>query len=92
MSQYYPFLTFLLIAVVFWMMLIRPQRRRQAELRQTQNSVEYGTEVMLGSGIYGRVVGLDDDTVNLEVSPGTSIKVARAAIVRVVDSAPDGDQ
>lgn len=92
MDQLYPFLTFLLIAVVFWMLLVRPARRRQAQLRQTQSSLEYGTEVMIGAGIYGRVVSFDEDTVDLEVSPGTNIKVARAAIVRVIEPSVEDDQ
>jgi len=90
-SQYYPFFTFVLIAVFFWMLLIRPARRRQAQLKETQSSLEYGTEVMLGAGIYGRVVGFDENTINLEVSPGTTMKVARAAIVRVVEPPANDD-
>ena len=79
------FLPFVLIAVVFWLLIIRPQRKRQHDLASTQSNIALGTEVMLGSGIYGTVASLDDDTVRLEVAPGTTVKVARQAIVRVVD-------
>jgi preprotein translocase subunit YajC len=80
------FLPFVLIALVFWFLIVRPQRRRQQALAATQSALGVGSEVMLGSGIFGRVASLDDETIQLEVSPGTSIKVSRAAIVRVVDS------
>ena len=79
------FLPFVLIALVFWFLIIRPQRRRQQELASTQGSVAPGTEVMLGSGIYGTVAAVDEDTLQLVLAPGTTIKVARAAVVRVIE-------
>ena len=79
------FLPFVLIALVFWFLIVRPQRRRQQELASTQSSLDIGTEVMLGSGIFGTVASLDEETVQLELSPGTTVKVARQAIVKVLD-------
>jgi len=78
------FLPFILLAGVFWLLIVQPQRRRQKELRRTQNSLGPGSEVMLGSGIFGTVVSLEDDAVHLEISPGTTVKVARQAVVRVL--------
>ena len=78
-------LPFVLIALVFWFLIVRPQRRRQQALAATQSSLGIGSEVMLGSGIFGRVASLDDETIRLEVAPGTLLKVSRAAIVRVLD-------
>jgi preprotein translocase subunit YajC len=75
----------LLIVLAFWLLVIRPTRKRQQEVTRTQNAVAPGLEVMLGSGIYGRVVALGDDTLDLEVAPGTHLKVARQAVVRVID-------
>lgn len=80
------FLPFVLIALVFWFLVIRPARKRQQEMSSVQSSVAVGARVMLGSGIFGTVVGLADDTVQLEVAPGTSITVARQAVVRVVEA------
>ena len=74
-----------LIVLVFWFLVIRPSRKRQQDMSRVQASIEVGAEVMLGSGIYGTVRATADDTIELEVSPGTSMKVARQAIVRVVD-------
>ena len=75
---------FILIAVVFWFLLIRPQRKRQLEMMATQRSVTVGDEVLLGAGIVGRVVGELDDYLELEIAPGVAMKVARAAVVRVL--------
>ena len=77
-------LPFVLIALVFWLLIVRPQRKRQQDLARTQAGIGPGAEVMLGSGIFGTVVSLDEETVQLEVAPGTTVKVARQAVVRVV--------
>ena len=92
MNQLYSFLPVVLIAVFFWLVLIRPAKRRQAQLRATQDSLEYGAEVVLHSGIYGRVVGFDEETLDLEVSPGTNLKVLRGAVARVVEPPTEGEQ
>jgi preprotein translocase subunit YajC len=81
-------LPFVLIAVVFWLLLIRPQRRRQLELARTQGGLEIGDEVMLGAGIVGRVASVDGEYIGLETSPGVQLRVARGAIVRVITPEP----
>jgi preprotein translocase subunit YajC len=78
-------LPFVLIALVFYFLILRPQRRRQQALATTQSALVPGAEVMLTSGIYGRVASLNDETIQLELSPGTHVKVARQAVVRVID-------
>ena len=77
----------LLILAAFWFLVIRPARKRQQEMSRVQDSVTPGSEVMLGAGIFGTVVSVNDDRVQLQVAPGTQITVARQAVVRVV-SAP----
>jgi preprotein translocase subunit YajC len=79
------FLPFVAIALLFWLLIIRPQRKRAHELSAVQRGLVPGTEVMLGSGIFGRVVAVADDSLSLEVAPGTVVKVARQAVVRVVE-------
>jgi preprotein translocase subunit YajC len=80
------FLPFVLLAAVFWFLIVRPQRRRQRELVSTQSSLGPGAEIMLGSGIFGTVASLDEETLQVEVAPGTVVKVARQAVVRVIDN------
>jgi preprotein translocase subunit YajC len=82
-------LPLVLILLVFWFLIIRPQRRRQQQLSATQSSLGIGSEVMLTSGIFGAVVSLEDETLHLEIAPGTTVKVARQAVVRVVEPEPD---
>lgn len=82
-------LPFVLIALVFWLLIVRPQRRRQQSMAATQAALQVGTEVMLGSGIYGRVASADDEetTILVEVAPGMVLKVARQAVIRVIEPA-----
>jgi preprotein translocase subunit YajC len=78
-------LPLVLILLVFWFLIIRPQRRRAQQLTATQSSLGIGSEVMLTSGIFGTVVSLEEETIHLEIAPGTTVKIARQAVVRVVE-------
>jgi preprotein translocase subunit YajC len=77
-------LPFVLIAAVFWLLVIRPQQRRQRELRSLQSSLSTGSEVMLTSGIFGTVNSIADDHVLIDLGPGVTVKVARGAIAQVI--------
>jgi len=82
------FLPLLLMGVVFYFLLIRPQSQRRRAQMQMQSDVEVGDEVVTTAGIYGTVTDIDDDfgIVTIEVAPGTEIRMARAAIAqRLVD-------
>jgi preprotein translocase subunit YajC len=79
-----PFLILLAIAVLFWLLMIRPQQRRQQAMARMQGSIAVGDEVMLTSGIIGHVRSLDDKTVDLEVSEGVTLHVVRGAVGEVV--------
>ena len=85
------FLPFVLIALVFWFLIVRPQRRRQQDLARTQSSIGPGAEVMLGSGFYGTVVSVGDETLELQLAPGTTVTVARQAVVKVLEPGHDLD-
>jgi preprotein translocase subunit YajC len=83
----------LLLIIVFifgmYFLMIRPQQRRNRELQQMQSSLGPGAEVMTGSGIYGTIADIDEDegTIGLEIAPGVTIRVARAAVARVISGA-----
>ncbi|MBA3363987.1 MAG: preprotein translocase subunit YajC [Actinobacteria bacterium] len=82
------FLPLLLMGVVFYFLLIRPQSQRRRAQMQMQSDVEVGDEVITTAGIYGKVTDIDDDygIVTIEVAPSTEIRMARAAIAqRLVD-------
>ncbi|HEX5086982.1 MAG TPA: preprotein translocase subunit YajC [Nocardioides sp.] len=84
MQSVSPVLFILAIALLLWLLLVRPQARRQRELRHMQSTLEVGDEVMLTSGVFGTVRGLEDDVAQVEIAEGVTIKVARGAVGRMV--------
>ncbi len=90
-----PTFTFLILAVavvLFYVLLIRPQRNRQRRAMQTQNQVVPGQRIRTTAGMYGTVVSGDDRDVVIEIAPGVQVTMLRRAIMDVVpdDAAPDG--
>lgn len=79
----------LLVLVLFWFVLMRPARNQQRRVRDLQQELEVGDEVVMSAGIFGIVRSLEDGRVKLEVAPGTELTVARQAVVRKVDPEPD---
>lgn len=69
---------------LMWLLLIRPQRRRQAEQAQLQDVLEDGDEILTAGGIHGIVRGVDDEIVHLEIAPGTTVRLDRRAVAGVV--------
>jgi preprotein translocase subunit YajC len=74
---------FLLIAVVGYLLLVRPARARQRAALQNRQAIEPGVEVTTTAGQIGTVVAVDDDTVTLEIAPGVQSRFVKAAIGRV---------
>lgn len=71
---------------LLWVLLIRPQRKRQVEQRELHESIEVGDEILTAGGLYGHVreLGEDDDLV-VEIAPGTNVRIARRAVAGVVE-------
>jgi len=70
------------LAVAFFLLIVRPQRRRAQAHRLFVAALEVGDEVMTTGGIIGTIRSLDDELVDLEIAPGTVIRVARMAITQ----------
>jgi preprotein translocase subunit YajC len=76
--------------VLMWVLLIQPQRRRQQQQARLLAELKAGDEVITMGGLYGRVQSLDDDSVQLEIAPQTSVRVAKSAVAtRVAPQAAD---
>lgn len=72
------------IALLFWLLVIRPASRRSRELSRMQGALSVGDEVMLTSGVFGTLRELAEDRVGVEIAPGVIIHVARGAVGTVV--------
>ena len=69
-----------IIAMILAFISAKNVRKRRKELGEVHTELRIGSQVVFAGGIYGRVVGIEADTVNIEVAKGTVIKVARYAI------------
>ena len=72
-----------------WLFLIRPQRRRQVEQTRMQDQLASGDEILTAGGIHGTVRGIEDEVVQLEIAPGTIVRLDRR--VTVEQEAPSLD-
>jgi preprotein translocase subunit YajC len=84
MDQYSTLILIALMVVAFYFLIMRPQRKRQQAIAKTLSELTPGTRVMLGSGLFGTVVGVGQKQVVLEISPGTELTVLKQAVSRVV--------
>jgi len=84
-------LPLLLIVVVMYFLMIRPQQKKQKAHQAMISAVKTGDEVVTAGGMYGTVAGVDDrkNTVYLKVSNDVKIKIDRFSIARVVTDEPD---
>lgn len=74
------FAPFVLIFVVFYFLLIRPQQKKQKELQAMLQALKKGDEVVTTGGVIGKITGLTDQTVTLEVQEKVRMKVLRSHI------------
>ena len=76
-----------IIFVIFYFLLIRPQQKKQKELKAMLDNLAYGDTIMTTGGIHGKITGLADAVITLEIADKVRIKVARSAIGAVLQKA-----
>ncbi|PZN29622.1 MAG: preprotein translocase subunit YajC [Proteobacteria bacterium] len=78
------FLPLILIFVVFYFLLIRPQTKRAKEHRAMVAALEAGAEVATSGGIIGKITQVSDQYVTVEIAQGVEVKVQRHTIAQVL--------
>ncbi len=81
---------FLLIFVVFYFLLIRPQQTRQKKQREMIEALKKGDKVITSSGIWGTVTNLDKETATLQIADNTKIRMQRDHISSIRPSNGEG--
>jgi len=79
--------TMVVIFGIFYFLMIRPQQKKQKELKAMLNNLTYGDAVVTTGGIHGKVSGLTDAIVTLEIADKVRIKVSRSAIGAITQKA-----
>lgn len=82
------FLPLILMFVIFWFLLIRPQQKRAKAHKQMLSELKRGDQVVTSSGIIGRILEIDDERVLLE-SADSKLRISRAAIGALLQSRTD---
>ncbi len=74
-----------LIFLVFYFFVIRPQNKRFQQHRAMIDDLKKGDEVITGGGVYGKVKAVNDDDLTVEIAKGVDIKVAKATLMNKVE-------
>lgn len=77
------FLPLILLVVLFYFLMIRPQQRRMKQHQQMIANLKRGDQVVLSSGMLGKVVRVEDAEVGLEIATGVTVKVMKGMISEV---------
>jgi preprotein translocase subunit YajC len=83
------FLPLVVIMVIFYFLMILPAQRRQKKVAEMLKNLKNGDKVITNGGIYGTIVGLESDSVQLRVADQVKIKISRSAISGLQ---PDGKE
>jgi len=85
-----PFFVMLVAMVaVFFVLIVRPQRRQVAAHQALIGSLTVGEEIMTTSGLFGTIRGIKDETLDVEIATGVTVKIARRAVARRVTEPTD---
>jgi len=75
--------------VLLWLLVLRPQRRRQTEQLRMQDTLQLGNEVITAGGIRGYVRQLDEEVLKVEIAPDVVVRLDRRAVAAVVRDEPE---
>ena len=74
----------LVLLVLMWFLLIRPQRRRQLETRRMIEQLEVGKEIVTAGGLYGTVTAIEEGELRVEIADGVDVRIAKRAVAGIV--------
>lgn len=87
--NYAQFLPIVLMFVLFYFLLIRPQKKRQNAVQQMQNSLKKGDKVVTIGGLHGTVDSIDESKIVVKSIDGSKLTFDRQAIREITESAPE---
>ena len=73
----------LALFVLFYFLMIRPQQQRMKKHQEMLNGLKRGDSIVLSSGVYGKIVRVEDASVGVEIATGVTVKVRKAMITEV---------
>ena len=86
------FVILIAMFALLWLLLIRPQAKRKHAQQQLLSSVEVGDEILTAGGLYGHVRSIGEgDELEVEIAPGTRVRMARRAVAAVIPPEDDAE-
>ena len=82
-----PLFPIILMLGVMWFFLIRPQQKKQKEHKEMINRLKKGDRVVTSGGLYGRITGVTDNTLTVEIADKVRVKVSRAHVSGLAQAA-----
>lgn len=79
-------LPFILMLVIFYFLLIRPQQKQQKQRNEMLRNLRKGNRVITLGGIFGEIVGITDETIKLKVADRVELLMTRSSVSQVVES------
>lgn len=73
---------------IFYFVMIRPQSKKQKELKRQREAMQKGDRVVTAGGIHGKIRNLKDASIMIEVAPGVELEVDKGSVYPVVEEAP----
>lgn len=86
----FQFIPLLLVGVLFFVLLILPERKKQKQRQAMLGALKKGDRVMTTAGMFGTVVSLSEEVVVLQVADGVRLRFTRQAVQSVVDEEKEG--
>ena len=78
------FIPLILIFLIFYFLLIRPQQKKQKEHKVLLDSIQRGDEILSSGGILGKVIRVDNDKLTVEISKGVNVIIIRSTVADVI--------
>ncbi len=73
---------FMIVAmvVIFYFFMIRPQNKKQKEIKKAREAMQTGDKVVTAGGIHGKIKEINDATIHMEIAPGVTIRVDKNSV------------
>ena len=84
-SMFASFIPLILIFLIFYFLLIRPQQKKQKEHRKLLDSIQRGDEILTSGGIVGKVTKTDGEKLNVDISRNVNVVVYRSTVADVLN-------
>jgi preprotein translocase subunit YajC len=82
------FIPLILMFVIFYFLLIRPQQKRSKEHRSMIANLKKGDRIVTSGGLHGRVTGMDETTLTVEIADKVRVKISRGNVAAITQTAP----